>query len=184
MSIERIQPSPARVAERIAAVTRLDSAATALSRWSERQRGALADLARGKPLGHPLHPALTDLPIGFWTSSMLLDILGGRRCAAASRKLVAAGVLSALPTAVAGVADIPTLDGRKRRVAVIHAGVNSVATTLYVKSWFVRRTHHLAGATIGFGAAAVATFGGYLGGWLAFGESKSPARSTARSQVA
>jgi hypothetical protein len=187
MSIEHLPPrrAPASwLAERIAKFTWLDDAATAVSRWSARQSGQLADVARGEPLGHALHPALTDLPIGFWTSSFLLDLVGGRRAAAASRTLVGAGVLSAVPTAVAGLADVPTLGGRKRRVALVHASVNAVATALYAKSWWARRRHRLVGVAIGFGAAATATLGGYLGGWLAFGEAKSPARSTARNQVA
>src|SRR5688500_15069594 len=37
----------------------------------------LDDAARGSWLGHPVHPALTDLPIGFWTSAMAVDFLGG-----------------------------------------------------------------------------------------------------------
>jgi len=187
MTIEPIPPrrAPASwLAERIATFTWLDDAATAVSRWSARQRGPLADVARGEPLGHALHPVLTDLPIGFWTSSFLLDLVGGRRFAAASRTLVAAGVLSAIPTAVTGLADVPALGGRKRRVALVHASVNAVATALYAKSWLVRGRHRILGTAIGFGAASVATLGGYLGGWLAFGEAKSRARSTARNQVA
>jgi uncharacterized membrane protein len=171
-------------AERISSVTSLDGAATAVARFSARQRGAVADLARGEPLGHPLHPALTDLPIGFWTSAFVLDLVGGRRHAGAARMLVAAGVLSAIPTAVAGLADLPTLGGRKRRVALVHAGANTVATALYAKSWWARRRRPIVGVAIGFVAAATATFGGFLGGWMAFGAAKPRERSTARSQVA
>ncbi|MDP8927642.1 MAG: hypothetical protein M3O70_03450, partial [Actinomycetota bacterium] len=28
---------------------------------------------RGRWLGHPLHPVLTDVPIGLWTSAVVLD---------------------------------------------------------------------------------------------------------------
>ena len=35
----------------------------------------------GTWLGHPLHPVLTDVPIGSWTSGLFLDILGFRRAA-------------------------------------------------------------------------------------------------------
>ena len=37
--------------------------------------GPYGDLLKGKWLGHPLHPLLTDIPIGFWTSGMVLDFL-------------------------------------------------------------------------------------------------------------
>ena len=89
-----------------------------------------------------------------------------------------------MPTVVAGLADLPTLTARKRRVAVVHAGSNAVATLLYVKSWALRRRHRIVGVGIGLAAATAATVGGYLGGWLAFGEAKPRDRSTARSQVA
>jgi uncharacterized membrane protein len=185
MSVQRATtPSAARPAERIAAVGGLDAPARALAEFSARQQGVLADVARGTPLGHPLHPALTDLPIGFWTSSFLLDLLVLRRFAAASRALIGAGVLSALPTVVAGVADLPRLEQRKRRVALVHAGANAVATSLYAASWTLRRRHQFAGVTVGLVAATAATVGGYLGGWLAFGETNPRDRSTARSHVA
>ena len=178
------RPQASRAAERLAAIPWLDGPARTLADFSSRQRGPLVDVARGKPLGHPLHPALTDVPIGFWTSSMVLDILGGRRFAASSRALVGAGVVSALPTVVAGLADVPTLSAAKRRVAVVHAASNAVATVLYAKSWSLRRRRPLVGVAVGFAAAATATIGGYLGGWLAFGDEKPRDRSTARNQVA
>src|SRR5512143_426886 len=30
-------------------------------------------------LGHPAHPVFTDLPVGFWTSSLVVDLVGGKR---------------------------------------------------------------------------------------------------------
>jgi uncharacterized membrane protein len=179
-----LERSSGGFAERLAAARWLDGPARALTEFSARQRGPVVDLARGKPLGHPLHPALTDIPIGFWTSSMLLDLVGGRRSATASRSLVGAGVISALPTVVAGLADLPTLPARKRRVAMVHAATNAAATLLYAKSWMLRRRHRVVGSAMGVMAATVATAGGYLGGWLAFGAEKPRDRSTARSQVA
>ncbi len=115
---------------------------------------------------------------------MLLDILGGRRHARASRALVGAGVLSAVPTVITGLADLPALPAPKRRVAVVHAASNALATLLYLKSWSLRRRHRLVGIGVGVLAATAATVGGYLGGWMAFGEAKPRDRSTARSQVA
>jgi len=35
------------------------------------------NLLSGTDLGHPLHPMLTDLPIGAWMMSALLDAAGG-----------------------------------------------------------------------------------------------------------
>src|SRR5207245_2758215 len=39
--------------------------------------GALKNGLSGTWLGHPLHPLLTDVVIGAWTSAMLLDLTGG-----------------------------------------------------------------------------------------------------------
>ena len=35
------------------------------------------DALRGMWLGHALHPVLTDLTVGFWTSTNVLDLVGG-----------------------------------------------------------------------------------------------------------
>jgi hypothetical protein len=128
----------------------------------------LAAMLRGEWLGHPLHPVLTDLPIGFWTSAWVLDFLPGQR--AAAQKLVGLGLLSAVPTALAGVADANTVGREKDRTVTRHAIANATATTLYALSWWQRRRgHHWRGVVVGQFAAAAATVGGYLGGELVFG---------------
>ena len=37
-------------------------------------RSAVGPYLRGRPLGHALHPLMTDVPIGCWTSAALLDL--------------------------------------------------------------------------------------------------------------
>lgn len=123
----------------------------------------------GDWLGHPLHPALTDLPIGFWTSAWALDIVGGRRCAPAATVLVGLGVLSAAPTAAAGIVDFVDMPREKQRVGVVHAACNLAATAAYAASFVARcRGRRARGVAWGFLGAGVATVGGYLGGHLAF----------------
>jgi uncharacterized membrane protein len=134
--------------------------------------GARGPILRGEWLGHPLHPMLTDLPIGCWTSAMVLDLFAGRRSRPAAKMLVGAGVLSTLPTIAAGLADYTGLDGGARRVAVAHATGNAVATALYALSWRSRRRqHHLRGVALGLAGGTVASVAGYLGGHLAFAAS-------------
>ena len=175
--------SGSAIAERIARVDPLQRPADVIARLSERWRGTVADIMRGKPLGHVLHPALTDLPIGFWTSALALDLAGGKKRAAAAKRLVGLGVLSAAPTAVSGFADVPSLEPAKRRVAVVHAVSNSIALLLFTKSWWSRtRGHRIAGIVQGLLASAVATFGGYLGGWLAFGDADRAASDQASAK--
>ena len=67
---------------------RLDRAAERVDRLAATlvPEGPVRRTLRGSWLGHPLHPLLTDLPIGFWTSGSLLDVVGGigaRRAATA-----------------------------------------------------------------------------------------------------
>ena len=134
-------------------------------------------LLRGEWLGHPLHPALTDLPIGFWTSAWALDIVGGQRCATASTVLVGLGLLSVVPTAAAGMADFPEMSPKKQRVGVVHAASNIAATAAYAASFVARcRGRRGRGITWGFLGAGLATVGGYLGGHLVFGNESEAAQ--------
>lgn len=131
--------------------------------------GGLKDALSGTWTGHPLHPPLTDLPIGFWTSAFVLDLVGGKRSAAAAQRLVGLGILSAVPTAAAGMSDWSDTFGEERRVGAVHAAANGVALSLYAWSWLARRGgRRRAGITIGMLGAAAATAGGYLGGHLVY----------------
>ena len=50
------------------------------------------NLLSGTDLGHPLHPMLTDLPIGAWVMSALLDAAGGPAAEGAADLLVTAPI--------------------------------------------------------------------------------------------
>jgi uncharacterized membrane protein len=130
--------------------------------------GSLARLLGGAWLGHPLHPVLTDLPIGFWTSAMVLDVVGGRSSARAARHLVGWGVACAIPTAAAGAADWRDMDAEARRIGAVHAALNSGALLLYVWSWKARRRHRLRGVLLGIAGATTATAAAWFGGELVF----------------
>jgi hypothetical protein len=124
----------------------------------------------GRWLGHAAHPLLTDLPIGFWTSATVLDLIGGSRSATAARRLVARGVLSAVPTAATGWSDWLSLGRPLRRVGVVHAGANSAAIGLYGLSWLARRKGHRGrGVLLGLLGGTVASVAGHLGGHMTVG---------------
>ncbi len=131
-------------------------------------KGRIKDALHGVWLGHPLHPMLTDLPIGFWTSAFVLDLLG-RRHRAGADTLVGLGVVSALPTAAAGLADWSELNQPERRSGLVHGVANVTATAFYAMSLVARRRgRRLSGVTLAMAGAAAATFGGFLGGHLTF----------------
>ena len=159
----------ARGAEAVAGDQRLDAlagpAGDAVRQALDRQ--PLKDALSGTWLGHPLHPMLTDLPIGFWTSAFTLDLVGGRGSRRAATHLVGWGVLSAVPTAVSGAADWGDTTGRPRRIGLVHAAANTTALACYTASWIARRRgRHWRGVALGLAGATAATVGGYLGGHL------------------
>ena len=136
--------------------------------------GSSGDLLQGKWLGHPLHPMLTDIPIGFWTAGVTLDLLTPRSGQKAAQLLIGLGTLSAIPTALAGLTDGSAIeDPAERRVAAAHAIGNLTATCMFAMSWRARRKdHHARGVLWSLLATGVATGAGLLGGNLAFGRSK------------
>lgn len=155
---------------RVAHEQSLDGPAIRAQRVADRVvgDGSLARLLQGEWLGHPLHPVLTDLPIGFWTSAFVLDLVGGRSGARAARQMVAWGVLTAIPTMAAGAADWREMDAEARRIGAIHGTLNATAFVLYVASWKARKRHHLRGIALGLAGATAATAAAYFGGELVF----------------
>jgi len=122
-------------------------------------------------LGHSLHPVLTDLTLGFWTSATLLDVLGGCASRRAATLLTSAGVAVAVPTAVAGAADWAEMTDGERRVGAVHALGTDIATFLVMGSLVARLRGRYAAATrLGLGADLVMMGAGFLGGHLALNQ--------------
>lgn len=126
------------------------------------------DMLYGTWLGHPLHPVIVDLPIGFWTSSFLLDMLGLEQAADITLKL---GTVSALGAAATGAAqwyDLQEMD-EPRRIGAVHGLLNAAATAMFAGSWFLRGANRRsAGQMASVIGLSLATAGGLLGGDLAF----------------
>lgn len=133
-----------------------------------RPLGFLKDFLNGKWLGHALHPALTDLPIGMYTLVILFDILGLRQAADIS---LVAGILSHAAAALAGFADYTDTDGKPRMVATVHATAMTLAIVVNLVSLVVRlgdpadRTLPLVLSLVGYGLVIV---GAYIGGEVVY----------------
>jgi nitrite reductase/ring-hydroxylating ferredoxin subunit len=124
------------------------------------------DVLDGVWLGTPLHPALTDVPLGAWTAAAALDVVGSE----AADEALAIGVLAAVPAALTGLNDWSHLKGEPERLGVRHAVLNSTALTLNVGSLLLRRSGHRGLARILSGAAYLGTlYSAHLGGRLSFG---------------
>ncbi len=162
------------IAERIEELDVLDTVSEPLQkaiRTLVPQESELKDVLSGTWLGHPVHPPLTDVVIGAWTSALLLDLVGGETAEDAADRLVAAGILAAVPTAAAGLSDWAELHGGSRRIGSVHAIGNTTALALHALSWAARRRgdrgRGVALSALGYG---IATFSAWLGGHLSFGK--------------
>ena len=123
----------------------------------------------GTDIGHPLHPMLTDVPIGTWLAAGLLDTVGGRPAEPAADLLVAAGVAAAVPTALSGLNDWSDTYGEETRLGFAHAAGNVVALSLYAASLASRLAGRRSrGRVLGLAGLAAMTGSAYLGGHLSF----------------
>jgi len=127
----------------------------------------------GRWVGHPLHPALSDLPIGLWTGVMVLDATdrdpASRRGLDAAGMLSAAGLLAAGATALTGLNDWAVSADQDRRVGLFHGLLNTVALGLQCASLGTRVAGHRGTArALGAASLGVTAAAGYLGGHLVF----------------
>jgi nitrite reductase/ring-hydroxylating ferredoxin subunit/uncharacterized membrane protein len=155
----------------IADLTWLDRLAEPLAGAASRltRPRPLKDLLTGTWLGHPLHPVLTDVTIGAWTSAWLLDLVPGDRAEELADAFVGLGILSALPTAATGVSDWAETHGEDRRIGLAHGAGNVAALLAYVGSLAARRRGRRdLGVALSWAGIGLATFTAYLGGHLVY----------------
>ncbi len=126
------------------------------------------DVLSGRSVGHPLHPASVQIPLGCWVGACVLDLAGGQPAKPMARLLVGAGVVSSIPAVLSGLAEWVHTRDAERRVGAVHAGVNAVAIGLFGVSWWQRRHHGAHGRGASLTAMAVVSVGGWLGGHLAY----------------
>lgn len=126
-------------------------------------------------LRHPLHPALSDVPLGAWTVGVLADwlfVITGRVPAVAGDLALAIGIAGAILTALTGLTDHHDTVGVERRMATLHGLTMSVVLVVMLVSLGMRlgasSTHSgaIVLSTLGW---ALALAGAYVGGQLSFG---------------
>jgi len=166
----------------------IDIGAFALSqRWAGRLAERIQPLIRqavapaavrnaldGVWLGAPLHPALTDVPVGSWTAALVLDtastLTGDEGLSSAADGALAVGTLAALPAAATGLSDLRDLHGQSRQVAMVHALLNVVGLSLTSASLAYRRTGRRGLARcLSATGYVVSSSAAHLGGKLTFG---------------
>jgi nitrite reductase/ring-hydroxylating ferredoxin subunit/uncharacterized membrane protein len=162
--------------ERLASLEAVDGLAKPLAKAVRglKAPAKVNEALSGTWLGHPVHPLLILLPMGSWTSAVLLDWLGGEDAEAAADLLVGAGLAGAVPTVATGYADWADTEPASdtvRRVGIVHAAFNATAVALFSASLGARaggaRGRGKLLALAGLGSVSV---GGYLGGHLTYAE--------------
>lgn len=157
-----------------------------LRRLSDRLTGVLVPLRErhqdnlvvellhgGRWVGHPLHPAMSDLPIGLWAGVTVLDLAdrdpAHRSGLDAAGVLSAAGIVAAGATAVTGLTDWTVSNDEDRRVGLFHGLLNTAALGLQCASLGTRLAGHRGTArALGAASLTVTAAAGYLGGHLVF----------------
>ncbi|HLG63416.1 MAG TPA: Rieske 2Fe-2S domain-containing protein [Ktedonosporobacter sp.] len=132
----------------------------------------------GTWLGHPLHPAITDVPLGAWLMAAVFDIIwlispvASVWAARAALVSVIIGLVGALASAITGFADWSDTYGAERRVGLYHALLNVAATVLYIVSLILRllngSNESIAAAILGFVGLLAVLSAAYFGGDMVF----------------
>jgi len=171
---EPTKPLPTLAMRKLESFEGLDGPAEAIAKWVRALlgTGAVKNLLSGTPLGHAVHPLLSDLPIGSWTSALVLDFLGGEDSEDAADLLVAVGLAAAAPTALSGWSDYAdSTVGNKpvTRVGIVHAISNATAVGLFAASLAARRRGARGkGKLLGLAGSGAVGLGGFLGGHLSY----------------
>ncbi|MBI2954062.1 MAG: Rieske 2Fe-2S domain-containing protein [Chloroflexi bacterium] len=132
------------------------------------------DFLHGVWLEHPLHPALTDVPVGAWTAACALDALDSiapdEKLKRGADGAICIGIAAGLGAAAAGLADWHYLGGRNRRLGMLHGLLNLSAVIFYTVSLAMRRSQHRSsGSLLSILGYSLASFSAYLGGELVYG---------------
>jgi nitrite reductase/ring-hydroxylating ferredoxin subunit/uncharacterized membrane protein len=132
-------------------------------------RRPIKDVLNGTWLGHPVHPALTDVPVGAMTLAVLFDTTGRDAAADAA---VAVGIAGMVASAVTGTADAVDTFGRARTHATVHAALMTTSAGVYLLSGLLRlgpRAARPLARLLAYAGYGVMAAGAYVGGDLTYG---------------
>ena len=158
-----------------ALIDRQSGWATPLAEWAQDLLGKLFDgrtplknALNGTWLGHPVHPAVTDVPVGAMTVAALLDLAGKDGAADVA---VATGIAGMAASAVTGAADAVDTYDRPRLLATVHATLMVTSLGAYLVSFLLRlgpRQGRPLARLLSFAGYGVLTAGAYVGGDLTY----------------
>jgi len=132
------------------------------------ERRPVKDFLNGTWLGHPVHPSVTDVPVGAMTVAALLDVTGQDRAADLA---IATGLAGMAASAATGAADAVDAYGKPQVLATVHASLMVTSFAAYLGSFVLRlgpraaRPFAVLLSWAGYGAL---TAGAYVGGDLTY----------------
>ena len=140
----------------------------------ERGGTTVRNVLDGVWFGSPLHPALTDVPVGSWTSTLVfdgLDIATGKTAMRnAADATLAVGIAGGFAAAAVGISDWRYLMGGSRRMGTAHALLNAGGLALNTISLILRAGGRRNAGRLAFLAGySLVGMGAHLGGELSYG---------------
>ena len=128
----------------------------------------------GTWLGSPLHPALTDVPVGSLTAALVfdgLDLVSSKRAMRnAADASLAFGVAGGFAAAAVGLSDWRYLEGGSRRMGMAHGLLNVAGLAFSISSLVLRAAGRRNAGRLAFLAGySVMGMGAHLGGELSYG---------------
>ena len=134
----------------------------------------LRNVLDGVWFGSPLHPALTDVPVGSWTAALVfdgLDVVTGKTAMRnAADASLAVGIVGGFAAAAVGLSDWRYLMGGSRRMGVAHALLNTGGLVLNTSSLLLRAAGRRNAGRLAFLAGySLNGMGAHLGGELSYG---------------
>jgi nitrite reductase/ring-hydroxylating ferredoxin subunit/uncharacterized membrane protein len=123
----------------------------------------------GTWLGHPLHPVITDVPIGAWVCTAVLDTAANFSDSddlrTAADVTLTTGLAAAIGAALSGWTDWSDTYGQERKVGLLHGVIMGSSLFTYAVALVVRLTGaRRAGMLLANTGLALASAGAYLGG--------------------
>jgi nitrite reductase/ring-hydroxylating ferredoxin subunit/uncharacterized membrane protein len=136
-------------------------------------RRQAADSLHGTWLGHPLHSVLTDMTIGAWVFSFVLDLLSlnsrSRSIQQSADTLLDLGNATATTTALAGLTDYSTIPDRAVTTGATHALLNTLVLGISLASALLRKKGKRgAGILLSSLSSSILLISAWLGGELAY----------------
>lgn len=147
----------------------LQTAIVSLFAGGGRTGKQVKNVLNGTWFGHPAHPALTDIPIGAWTTTLVLDAVAAARdddaLKWAADITLATGLAGAMGAALTGFTDWSDTYGKERSVGLLH-GLLMVATVATYSAALGARMTGARGMGTALGSAGYALLlsAAYLGG--------------------